>query len=546
MAGHVELEQMERGAERGEGVAELVRQHREELVLAPIGIRELRGTLLQLVGQALALGHVRADADHPRHAAGGVAHDAALGGHPADAPVGPDGAELDVVARTLLRGAGDGAVHEVAVVRMDERAKGRVRASEAAGRQAVDGFQVLGPPDLSGEKVPVPRTHAAAFERQAEPSFAQLQPGVVRGTATLGTVALGDGRAEQQGADGHHRIEELQRDEVLMWGSHREGPPALHRAQDGQARGDERHRHRAALAEPEGSPDDEGEDLVRQRVPHEPRTGRLDEDQHADGEEPAEERQAFDDPARSPARPRRARPYEEDGSHDEVAHRIADPPDPPDRREGVPGLNAPDAEAHDADRRADDRAPEGREDHEGKDVLQAFESAVEPDAAQQPGADDSLERVADGDAARGADRLVVRGVGQECPQRDPRPGAAAEHQQRGEGDARRRPYERHLLRDEGEAKPEVCGHEVGDRGTRDERGRDQELLPRRGFAPPWLGLCPALRQHDPECASRSSIGRQPRSGYHRDCRGSNPASIVRPRGARLARCSSPGWQRCFC
>ena len=491
--GHVELEQVERGAQRGEGIAELVGQHREELVLATIGIGELGRALFELFGQTLALGDVRADADHAGQPPGGVAHHAPLGGHPPEGAVGTDGAELDVVAWPLLHGARDGVADSVAIVRVDEREKGRVRTAEAAGREAVDGFEVLRPVELPGEQIPVPGAHPAGVERYAEPSLAHLESRVVSGAAMLGGVALGKRRAEEERADGHHRVEELERDEVLVRCSRRERPPALHRAQDRQARCDERHGDRTALAEPQRCPDDEREDLVGQGTAHEPRANGLDEHEQADAEEAAEQGDRLHDPARLPAEPRRTRPDEQHRRHDEVPHRITDPPHPPYRCEGVPRLNAAEAEARDADRGADDGAREGGEHHEDEHVLQPLERGVESDAAQEPGADHGLQRVADGDAARGAERLVVGGVGEERPGCDPRPGAVAEHQHRSEGDPRRRPDERHLLGDEREPQPELCRHDVDRAGAENDRDRGHVPSPRHEIPHLRRGLCPALR-----------------------------------------------------
>ena len=56
------LHQVQRVAHRRQRVAQLVREHREELVLLPVGLGQLVDALAQLVLQALALGDVAHDA----------------------------------------------------------------------------------------------------------------------------------------------------------------------------------------------------------------------------------------------------------------------------------------------------------------------------------------------------------------------------------------------------------------------------------------------------------------------------------------------------
>src|SRR5207245_5530476 len=96
------LEEMNGRAERRERIAQLMRQHGEELVLPAICVRQLRSPLLELVAETLAVSDVGPDADQPSGAAGGVAQHPSRRGHTAYAAVRPDGAELDVVTRPVL------------------------------------------------------------------------------------------------------------------------------------------------------------------------------------------------------------------------------------------------------------------------------------------------------------------------------------------------------------------------------------------------------------------------------------------------------------
>src|SRR2546430_16165879 len=92
-------------------------------------------------------------------------------------------------------------------------------------------------------------------------------------------------------------------------------------------------------------PDDERKDLVRQCRADEPGTVGLHEHEDADEDEGTEERHTLRDATRSPARPRRARPDEAEGPHDEAAHRVAHPPGPPERGASIPRLHPAATEA---------------------------------------------------------------------------------------------------------------------------------------------------------------------------------------------------------
>ena len=64
-----------RVADRGERVAQFVRQHRQELVLAAVGFRQVRRQTSQVVFQSLSFGHIlahRRESDRTSGASGSV------------------------------------------------------------------------------------------------------------------------------------------------------------------------------------------------------------------------------------------------------------------------------------------------------------------------------------------------------------------------------------------------------------------------------------------------------------------------------------------
>ena len=98
------------------------------------------------------------------------------------------------------------------------------------------------------------------------------------------------------------------------------------------------------------------------------------------------------------------------------------------------------------------------------------------DPGEQPGRDHRLEGVAGGDGARGPERRGGRRIHREGAEPDGWPEPAAPEEERGLGQAGRRPHRCHLLGDEGVAEPERRREDVGDA----DGGADQQ---RAGVGP---------------------------------------------------------------
>jgi hypothetical protein len=189
----------------------------------------------------------------------------------------------------------------------------------------------------------------------------------------------------------------------------------------------------AELPEPQRRPDQEREQQVGV-VPH---PGN--EDGRADAHERGQEQAAFQHLPAPDAQRQNHGPDEQQRRNQEVAHRI---PRPPQRPLGAVRRTrdaAVDPERRHAHGRGDRRADHRREQHEREHVARAIERPAEGHAAQEVRPGDGLERVSDRNRGRDKDGDVARGVGDERAERDRRPEARPEDEQRGERDAARRP-----------------------------------------------------------------------------------------------------------
>ena len=190
---------------------------------------------------------------------------------------------------------------------------------------------------------------------------------------------------------------------------------------------DEQERGRGLpLAEAEGRPHDEGEDGVDQPVGAHDRRRRSVKTRIATPPRTTKSRAASATRAGGHRRRRPRAQREQQRAGQEDAHRIAQPPDPPQGRERAPGMDAGRAQRHHADRGADRRGQRGAEAEQGEDVAEALERAVEARPAQEPDRGQRLQRVAGGDAEGGDQRLADGEVGGQRAEPDAGRGHAAE------------------------------------------------------------------------------------------------------------------------
>ena len=143
----------------------------------------LRG-LQQGLFDALAVGHVLNDAEHAHRLAVLIAHDVARFQDPADGPIGPDDAMLDLVLGVKLDAGVDGIDHTLAVLGVDAFEKRLVGGPELAALKAEQGLDLVGPMEIAGEDVPVPTADVGCPLGQGIPFFAALER--ARGTQGLG------------------------------------------------------------------------------------------------------------------------------------------------------------------------------------------------------------------------------------------------------------------------------------------------------------------------------------------------------------------------
>jgi hypothetical protein len=144
----------------------------------------------------------------------------------------------------------------------------------------------------------------------------------------------------------------------------------LPRSRDRERGDDEAARDRAELSEAEDGPDEQREEQVRIA----PVAAQEHDGAHAD--ERRGQRQRLHSLGATEPAPGSARADEDQRRDDQVAHRVADPPEQPLGGVGGGGDVARDPEGGDAVRGADRRAGQGAEDDQGEDVAEAVERGI--------------------------------------------------------------------------------------------------------------------------------------------------------------------------
>ena len=147
---------------------------------------------------------------------------------------------------------------------------------------------------------------------------------------------------------------------------------------------------------------------------------------------------------RMPAKRRRRRPGDEEGSYHQTRQRIGHPPLQNRREQIRPRHRSGIDQAHHVKRRVDGRTQKtGQSDVSGH-IPRALQGVVEIEASpEQEGANDGPHGVAQGRAKRKeAQRHSVHEGKQDRPQGHARPEPVTEQQNRRQRNARRRPYQR--------------------------------------------------------------------------------------------------------
>ena len=167
--GHVHAIEQRRGArDGGERVAQLVRDHRDELVLATLGLPD---RLLR----ALAPRDVRADAHHPRRPALPVREHLPLAHDPVRGPAVRAAPELGLVVGAGLDAATNLFQDARAILGVYEGLKGLERSAERPLGEPMNRLEVLRPADLTRLNVPLEASHIARLERETEPRLIAAQ-----------------------------------------------------------------------------------------------------------------------------------------------------------------------------------------------------------------------------------------------------------------------------------------------------------------------------------------------------------------------------------
>src|SRR5207249_12309826 len=174
----------------------------------------------------------------------------------------------------------------------------------------------------------------------------------------------GHGPENEEGAR-RQAHEGLKREERLRNRLAREGAVPPRRGPDGDDRDDEGGPGRAALAESQSRPDEQG----REQGGH--GASRPLEDHEARERQQNEKRRGLDPPPAHPRGVARGLPGQDQGRDDEVSDRVSEPPRPPGREESVRSNEASGQEASDADRGAGGCRQDAAEDDEPEDILEA-------------------------------------------------------------------------------------------------------------------------------------------------------------------------------
>jgi len=137
--------------------------------------------------------------------------------------------------------------------------------------------------------------------------------------------------------------------------------------------------------------------------------------------------------------PLNAAPGEEGSAHEQRAHAVADPVDPPREVGRSARDHASQHQAGDADGGRHQWSEDGAKDRQRRDILDAVHARVEAGAAQREGADQRLEGVAGGQTAGHQRRQTATEVGEESAHPHRRPEPPSEQDQRRQRDSRRWP-----------------------------------------------------------------------------------------------------------
>ncbi len=283
---------------------------------------------------------------------------------------------------------------------------------------------------------PVP-ARDEAFERRAHDRVVgKLHDRRQVGQRRLVTLALRHDGGDRDAHHGHRAEERLQEQQRLVRRGAGERTEASHRAPDRRHRQERDRGRRLALTEAKRRPDqgrqaEEGQRLADESAEHEG----PDCEQHREQTRPLEH-------APSTARHFEAlTPEHQQGTDDQRAHRVSEPPREPDRRIVAPAGVAPERQAADADRRAHGRAEQAAQHDELEDVLSAVESAAAVrEEPHELGAQTSLEGVADRDAERGEDRSGRGEVHEKRADENGGPDPRSQQQERRERDPGGRPH----------------------------------------------------------------------------------------------------------
>ena len=272
------------------------------------------------------------------------------------------------------------------------------------------------------------------------------------------------GRQPDHGRVGLHEHEGLVRIEPMKRAD------AAERAPDRDAREDRGRRDCLTQAEAERDRDEERKAqklerkvlrLLRTEAAEDEKGRSEDADQEQDRIQP---RLAFG------GRGRLLEPDQQKRGDEQDARRVPEPPREPDRPKVLPRREAREAETERTDRGAQESARARRESGEAEDVARALESVAPPcETSDQPGGDDRLERVADGDSDRGHGGARRPEVGDERTDEDSRPHPGPEEEKRGNRDPARRPQGRGARVQVREGEPQHSRADI-DRGEgRDDR-----------------------------------------------------------------------------
>src|SRR5579884_828428 len=214
-----------------------------------------------------------------------------------------------------------------------------------------------------------------------------------------------------------------------MRGGFAKGPQTAQSPPDGNAQGDKRHRGRSQLTEAQGGPDHKGKNRVFQRIAGTVRGVSQAEHKGAHQPQTRQQEDSLGDPQWLTQDMVARGPGQQGGGDDEGANGIAEPPILPQVCIAGPGLYRSQAQAGDAERRADGRGKASGKEDQAQYVAQAlWWNAKAGQPAQQPGPEESLQGVADRNATGDQGRFVDGRIGQERSQGNPWPPTVSEEE----------------------------------------------------------------------------------------------------------------------